>query len=274
MTNRAGRQALKTVASALDALRRPARGLVVLAYHRVGTGSGLDVDLDVDLFTRQMAELAERRVVTLDDGLDAVAAPTTRDTPAGSDPVVVTFDDGTADFADAALPILVRFGVPATVYVATRFVDEGTAFPGAGRPLSWPALRDCLATGLVTVGSHTHAHALLDRIPDDIVDGELDRSIDLIREHLGVDPAHFAYPKGLPGTPAARAAVASRFRSAALAGTRPNPYGRTDPQRLMRSPIQASDAMRWFRSKAGGGMATEDDLRRLLNRWRYSRATS
>ena len=252
-------------------------GVVVLAYHRVGTGSGLDVDLDVGLFDRQIEELAAHPALTLDEGLDAVTDPVARngsDRHDRPDPVVVTFDDGTADFAETALPILVRHRVPATVYVATRFVDESAAFPGDGRPLSWAALRDCVATGLVTVGSHTHTHALLDRIPDAAVDDELDRSIGLIREHVGVDATHFAYPKGLVGTATAARGVARRFRSAALAGTRPNRYGRTDPQRLARSPIQASDGMHWFRRKATGGMATEDDLRRLLNHWRYRGATS
>ena len=62
----------------------------------------------------------------------------------------------------------------------------------------------------------------------------------------------------------------SRFRSAALAGTRPNPYGDTDPWRLARSPIQLSDGMRWFERKIDGGMAFEDDIRRVANRRRYA----
>ena len=64
----------------------------------------------------------------------------------------------------------------------------------------------------------------------------------------------------------------SRFRSAALAGTRPNPVGGTDPYRLARSPVQVSDGMHYFDSKLAGGMALEDDLRRLVNRVRYTGA--
>ncbi len=60
------------------------------------------------------------------------------------------------------------------------------------------------------------------------------------------------------------------FVSAALAGTRPNRYGDTDPHRLARSPIQEGDQMRWFRAKVAGGMGFEDDVRRTVNRWRYS----
>jgi hypothetical protein len=87
-----------------------------------------------------------------------------------------------------------------------------------------------------------------------------------------VPAVHFAYPKSLPPSAGADRAVRARFRSAALAGTRPNRYGRTDPYRLARSPIQAGDEMRWFRAKVAGGMAFEDDVRRALNRWRYSGA--
>jgi peptidoglycan/xylan/chitin deacetylase (PgdA/CDA1 family) len=135
-------------------------------------------------------------------------------------------------------------------------------------------LRDIVGTGLVAVGSHTHSHALLDRLPAGQVEDELDRSVKLIEDNLGVTPRHFAYPKALLGSPAAQAAVRSRFRSAAVAGTRANPYGRTDPYRLRRSPIQVADGMRWFRHKARGGMALEDDVRRLANRRRYQGAVT
>jgi peptidoglycan/xylan/chitin deacetylase (PgdA/CDA1 family) len=211
---------------------------------------------------------AEATVVSLSDGLARLRA-------GSHDPMVaVTFDDGTADFADVAVPVLVEHQVPVTLYVATEFVDEQRDFPDDGVPLSWPALGDAVSTGVVDVGSHTHAHALLDRLAPDRVDAELDRSIELIGEHLGVRATHFAYPKAVMGSPAADAAVRARFESAAVAGTRVNRYGATDPYRLARSPIQVSDGMRWFRRKIAGGMHFEDDVRRLVNRKRYADATT
>lgn len=265
-------RAVKGLATTADRVHRPSRGVVVLIYHRVGGRSGLEIDLPLDLFDAQMATLAaDGRVTTLDDALAALASPVT---PSGADPVVVSFDDGTADFADAAMPVLERYRIPATLYVATQFVEERRAFPAGGDPISWSALADAHATGLLTVGSHTHTHALLDRIADEQVDDELDRSIGLIGDRLGAGVEHFAYPKATAGSPAADHAVRARFRSAALAGTRPNPYGGTDPYRLARSPIQVADGMRWFRHKSDGGMALEDALRRLLNRRRYAGATT
>jgi peptidoglycan/xylan/chitin deacetylase (PgdA/CDA1 family) len=270
------RRAVKEAAVAADAMRRPPRGVVVLIYHRVGGATDLELDLPVDVFAAQMEALAASgRVVTLGDALARLREPVEDgDGDARTDPVVITFDDGTADFVDHAVPILERHRLRVTLYAATAFIDEARPFPGDGRPLSWRGLSDACATGVVNVGSHTHGHQLLDRMPPDRVDGELDRSIELIGEHLGTPPLDFAYPKAVAGSPAADRAVRGRFRSAALGGSRPNPFGTTDPYRLARSPIQRSDGMRWFRRKVDGGMAAEDGLRRVVNRWRYVGATT
>jgi peptidoglycan/xylan/chitin deacetylase (PgdA/CDA1 family) len=271
MVRSLAQRVVKTSAAAADRFRHPSPGVVVLIYHRVGAHSGLEIDLPVDLFDEQMAALAaEGRSTTLDDALVQLAAPSTVAHDAASSPVVVTFDDGTADFAEVALPILERHRVPAALYLATDFVEQGRPFPSGGAPLSWRAIADARSTGLLTIGSHTHTHALLDRASGSEAARELDRSRELIGDRLGIAVDHFAYPKAVAGSAAAEAEVRERFRSAALAGTRPNPYGHTDPYRLARSPIQVSDGMRWFRRKAAGGMALEDGLRRVLNRRRYA----
>jgi peptidoglycan/xylan/chitin deacetylase (PgdA/CDA1 family) len=264
-----GRQTLKVAAAAADSFRRDRRGLVALIYHRVGGRAPIEMDLPLGLFEEQIAFLAEHaNVVTLDEGLRAIE--TAR--PDEPNKVLVTFDDGTADFAEAVLPVLASHRVPVMLYLATAFVEDQRPFPYDGRPISWSAVRDAYSTGLVSIGSHTHRHALLDRLPPSDVDDELDRSIGLIGERLGVSAAHFAYPKALPGSPLAERSVRARFRSAALAGTRINEYGATDPYRLARSPAQVSDGMKWFVRKARGGLELEDRVRRLVNRRRYRHA--
>lgn len=264
---------VKATAAAADRVRAPRRGVVVLGYHRVGARCPKELDMPTALFAEQMATLAAtRRVVTLDQAVDLLAGQEEPDDPA-EDPVVVTFDDGTADFSDEALPILAGHGIPATLYLATDFVERGIAFPYGGTALSWSALRDATATGLVTVGSHTHRHVLMDRVPVAEAAEELDRSIGLIGERLGVTADHFAYPKMLRGSPGAEAAVRARFRSAALGGMRPNPYRGTDAFRLARSLIQRSDDMGWFAKKLAGGMALEDRIRAVANRSRYAKVS-
>jgi len=259
-------QLVKWTAAAADSVRRP-RGLVVLIYHRVGGRTPVSVDLPRPLFADQLAALAaDWSPVTLEAAADLLNRPAP---PPGPPPVCITFDDGTADFVDEALPELVKYGIPATLYIATDHVENGRAFPHQGRPVSWAGLRDAISTGLV-IGSHTDTHRLLDRSDGPEAAAELDRSTRFIEDRLGVACRHFAYPKALLGSAPAEEEVRRRFRTAAVAGTRPNPYGATDLHRLRRSPVQLTDGMRWFLRKAAGGMALEDDLRVLRNRRRYA----
>ncbi|MGQ0830556.1 MAG: polysaccharide deacetylase family protein [Microthrixaceae bacterium] len=267
--DRALRASVKVTAELVDLARRPPAGVVILLYHRVGAETCSTVDLPLETFEEQMALLADSaHVVPLADALKILAGGS------GEPCVAVTFDDGTADLVELALPVLVRYRVPSTWYLATSFIDTPSSAAGAGRPLSWSGVRDACSTGLVSPGSHTHSHRLLDRIADSEVADELDRSIQSIEDNVGIAPVDFAYPKGLLGTPAAQEGVRARFRSAALAGTCANVVGHTDPYRLARSPIQVDDGRRWFERKVAGGMALEDALRGMLNRYRHSEATT
>ena len=266
------RRLVKALSLAADAALARTDGITILIYHRVGGGSDSEVDLDLAAFRAQLDHLAAHTdVLSLDDAVAALARPASPPaTDAATRPkVVITFDDGTADFADHAVPALVAAGLPATLYAATHFVDTGTAFPWGAPPASWQSLRDAAGTGLVTIGSHTHSHWLLDRTDHATVADDLDRSISLIAEHIGTAPQHFAYPKAVLGSPATEAAVRARFASAALARNRPNRAGAADLHRLWRTPVQRSDAPQHFAAKAGGGMRLEGSLRDLAARWKY-----
>lgn len=266
---RSGQLLVKSAAAAYDRVRPPGDGVVVLAYHRVGGGSTLELDMEPSRFDEQVAWLAANaRPVSLDQGLEDLSGP------GQATSVVVTFDDGTADFIDHALPILVEHGIPATYYIATRFIEEQISFPDDGLPMTWQGLADALTTGLVTIGSHTHSHAVMDKVDPGVADDELARSIGLIEDRLGFSPTHFAYPKGVEGGPEVTAIVARHFLSAATASCRTNPHGRTDALHLDRTPIQRGDGMHFFRNKAAGGLRLEGRLRTGINRHRYRQAVN
>lgn len=260
--------AIRRVAVLQDRVRPAPAGITILIYHRVGGRTSVSVDLPTSLFDEQMAFLAERcRPVSLTDAAELLEAG---EAPADDRPhVVVTFDDGTADFVDEALPVLERHGVPATYYLATDFIDRQVPFPDEGVALTWGAAKEMVASGVVDIGSHTHTHALLDRIPAAEAAHELDRSIAMVETHLGVTPIHLAYPKALLGSPQNEHEVRKRFRTATIGRTRPNPWAGSDLHRLTRSPIQAPDGMEFFERKVRGGMRLENDARDVVNRWRY-----
>ena len=262
---------VKTTAAAVDRLSPPQAGIVVLIYHRVGGRTASNVDLPTGLFDEQIGELAAAgRIISIDEAADRLGGGAPIE---GPPMVVITFDDGTADWVDEALPVLVAHQAPATFYVATDFVESARPFPGDATPISWAGLGELAATGLATIGSHTHTHALLDRADAATAADELDRSIGLIGERLGVECRHFAYPKALLASTAAEPEVRRRFTTAAIARSRTNPVG-TDLHRLTRTPVQVTDGMSWFRRKADGGMRFEDTARSVLNRGRYAGATT
>jgi peptidoglycan/xylan/chitin deacetylase (PgdA/CDA1 family) len=264
--------AIKRAAVAADRVWPAPAGVTILIYHRVGARTSVTVDLPTSLFDEQMACLAEHtRVLTMTEAAELLDSGTAPDDARPH--VVVTFDDGTADFVDEALPVLVRHGVPATYYLATDFVDRQRPFPDDGRPMTWEAAKEVATSGLVEVGSHTHTHALLDRVPATEAADDLDRSIATIEDNLGMTPQHFAYPKALLGSPQNEQEVRRRFRTATIGRTRPNPWRGSDLHRLTRSPIQTTDGMAFFERKARGGMRLENDVRDLVNRWRYRGAT-
>jgi hypothetical protein len=254
-------RAVRAASLAVDRVRTIPPGVVILIYHRVGGTTPVSVDLPVAMFREQMEYLAASgRVLSLDDALAWMRGEAHQHLER---PVVITFDDGTRDWADLAMPILAEYGLPATFYVATAFVEEQRPFPNDGQPVSWAALRDMASTGLATIGSHTHTHLVLRRATSAETRDEIDRSQALVGEHLGLRCDHFAYPKAVPGSPAAEGVVRATFVTAAVAGNRTN--GPTAQlHRLGRTAVQRADAGRWFRAKAHGGLQLEGRLRERM----------
>jgi peptidoglycan/xylan/chitin deacetylase (PgdA/CDA1 family) len=238
---------------------------VVLIYHRVGGGTNSAVDLPVDTFREQMKVLAgSHPVLTLDHVVEQLAGGCS---PVG---VVITFDDGTPDFYETAVPVLESFGLPATLYATTGPIDAGHPMPWGVPSASWDGLRSAVATGLVTIGSHTRDHPLLDRLDRLQVAEQLDSSISSITEHIGVAPRHFAYPKAVPGNVAAEIEVRSRFASAAVAGNRVN-LADGDLHRLSRTPVHRADSPATFERKICGGLRLEGSVREVVARVRAHR---
>lgn len=250
-----------------DRWRAAPPGVAVLIYHRVGGGSDSAVDLPLDVFRRQLAHLAEHhRVISLDAAVRAIEAGE------AADGVVITFDDGAADYAEHAAPALIETGLPSTLYLVTSAPDVGT-LPWGVPSVSWAALRDLTATGLVDVQSHTHDHRVLHHADGATTADQLDRSIELIADRLGSAPQHFAYPKAVPGSRPARLEVAARFRSAALARHGRNAH-LADLHVLRRTPISRQDDMDDFAAKAKGGRRLEGWARHQVASVRYRRATT
>jgi len=238
--------------------RRPG-DVVILLYHRVGVGDR-EIDMPASAFERHMAGLAEReQMLTIHD----VAA---RDGRGG---VVVTVDDGYADFYRHALPVLVRHRIPAVLYLASGLVANGQGTPDS-EALTWTQLEEAIATGLVTVGAHTHGHTDLTRATERQAEDEMRKNQVLVEDRLGVPCRHFAYPWSV-GSPAADRVARRMFDTAALDAWRTNRRGRIDPHRLGRVPVLRSDGQVFFRAKVAGSLDSEALVYRALGRGPWGR---
>ncbi len=111
---------------------------------------------------------------------------------------LVTFDDGWADFADYAAPIMTERNIPSTLYVTTGFVEGGTTekivLPDEPM-LSWKQIPDLLDAG-VEIGAHSHTHPQMDTLLPGRAWDELTRSKAMLEDAIGQDVRSFAYPHG------------------------------------------------------------------------------
>lgn len=128
------------------------RGLSILIYHRVLPHKDPLFPGEVDRaeFSDQMAALSSRfNVLPL---LDAV-----RMAKAGTLPpraAAITFDDGYADNAEVALPVLQQHGLHATFFVATGFLNGGRMWNDSVIELVRAAPAGVLDATPLGLGSH------------------------------------------------------------------------------------------------------------------------
>jgi peptidoglycan/xylan/chitin deacetylase (PgdA/CDA1 family) len=172
--------------------------LAILTYHSLDP-SGSVVSIARQDFANQMAALSERSL----RGTSLIEAVRYRDRT-GEWPkrvVVLTFDDGFANFYEAAMPVLTRYGFGATVFVVTGHMgghndwEQPPAGLGLLPMLSWQQATEVAKAG-IEIGSHTRTHPDLRRCSPSEVEHEMTASRADIEQQLGLRAETFAYPYG------------------------------------------------------------------------------
>lgn len=248
--HRGSRARIKRVLSHLDR-GGVASGATLLIYHRIGGGTGDELDVTTAAFADQMRQVADQDVVSLDEAMDRL------ESGSSGHSVVLTFDDGFEDVHANAWPILKEHQLPFTIYLASGYVGDTMRWEGstaAGRPgrgVSWAQLDEMLRSGLCTIGNHTHRHVR----PEVLTPADLDECSAAIEHSLGVRPDHFTYPWGI-GVPAIEDDLRARFRSASTGELGRNRPG-VDPMRLRRVPVRRTDPAPFFAAKLSGRLGAE-----------------
>jgi peptidoglycan/xylan/chitin deacetylase (PgdA/CDA1 family) len=222
------------VLAPLSALWGPRGGNAVgiLMYHRIverpPSAAAPTWNVPPHRFRDQLAGLLARGFEPWPLARVLEAARTGRSVPPRA--FVVTFDDGYENIFTRALPILRDLNVPATVFVATAFLDSPAPFPcddwpaagaknapaEAWRPLSTGQCRQMQAGGLIELAAHTHTHADFRGRPAALRD-DLAECLLVLRERFGIERPPFAFPYGTTSLGFAGPELASAAREAGTA---------------------------------------------------------
>jgi peptidoglycan/xylan/chitin deacetylase (PgdA/CDA1 family) len=177
-----------------DDTRRRIR-VPILMYHYV-SAPPLDADIyRVDLsvtpqqFAQHIAWLAQNGFTAI--SLDDLVLALTKGYPLPPKAVILTFDDGYEDAYTNAFPVLKQYGMTATFFVVTEWID--THQPGY---LTWDQAREMAAAGM-SIQSHTRSHQYLtDGCDYDCQVYQILGSVETIEAEIGIRPRFFCYPGG------------------------------------------------------------------------------
>lgn len=169
----------------------------ILTYHSIDE-SGSPISISRVEFRRHIEWLASGavRVVSLGEIAEQRAVTST------VHQVALTFDDGFANFATDALPLLRAHGLPATLFVVSGHVGRTNRWADASNAsvpelplMSWDAIARAADDG-VELGAHTRTHPHLSRHAMDRLHDELHGNVEDILQHTGRRVDTFAYPYG------------------------------------------------------------------------------
>ncbi|WP_051195638.1 polysaccharide deacetylase family protein [Meiothermus rufus] len=196
---RALRQALVKGYQLGRAVRSPQRRTLVLNYHSVRPAQLFFNSTPTQVFEQHLEWLAAHCEVV--DFAEVCG-------PASHKPrVAITFDDGFRDNLEFAVPLLQKYGLKATFFISTGFLERDpvildifarTFQTTANDFMDAEALRELFAAGM-RVGAHTHSHRNLLSLSAREQEEELGRSKTILEDLLGQPIQSVAYPFGVPG---------------------------------------------------------------------------
>lgn len=215
--------------------------MTVLFYHSVSDTADFFA-VPPDTFDRQMRYLRSHfEIVPLSRAFAHAAGERVE-----RDSVAVTVDDGYQDFVTEALPVLMRYRIPSTV-----FVIGGTPSAGElGNEHQLLAERDARAFlgTLVSVGSHTLTHKKLTKIPQEEALQEMEGSRAAILKRFGTQPQYLSYPKGSYNEKVMQGAVAAGYAGAVTVVERGVKVG-DSPFAIPRVQVDSSVSFPLFKAK-------------------------
>ncbi len=250
--------------------------MTILCYHSVEPAWESPLAVTPTDFDRHCAWLSRRRrLLPLRDAVERVdgAGMLPRGTAA------VTLDDGFEALHEHALPVILRYRVPATVFlVAQTLTASGRTVDWVRTPPPWPLRTLSLDQVLemqdagVDFQSHSWAHFDLPELESQACVEDLRRSRELLEDLLKRSVRLLAYPRGLHDGKVRRAAEQAGYTHALALPEGPEKPSRYAIPRVgiyrgntvgtlhvkaMRPYLRVRSATRWLHRVAGRGSTTQ-----------------
>lgn len=167
----------------------------ILMYHRIA-------DISDDRNSLSPAKFAQQLQYLRDHGYHTISLQQLQNAaePLPKRPVILTFDDGYQDNFRTALPLLLRYGLTATVFPVVGWIGQDNgweSYPGKPlcRMMTWEELLFWQQAGM-EVGSHTVNHPFLSQLDETQIWSELLVSKEQLEKQLGTSITTLCYPYG------------------------------------------------------------------------------
>lgn len=163
--------------------------VVCFVYHRFGDSRYPSTNISLKDFEVHLSYLKTNnfQVLNLSDAIQYL-----KSNEAVRKTAVITIDDGYKSFVRNGLPLLKKYGMPATLFINTETI-------GGGDYMDWNELQTA-ADNKIEIGNHTHSHAYFlnesETTRSVSLKKEIERSQSIIKEHLDITPKVFSYPYG------------------------------------------------------------------------------
>jgi peptidoglycan/xylan/chitin deacetylase (PgdA/CDA1 family) len=218
----------------------------VLAYYGFSKNKPSKISITQDDFKAQMKYLKENgyHVITLDQLLGFLDYR--EQIPERS--VAITFDDGWISVYDIAIPILKKYGFPATIFIYTDFI-------GGGKAMSWKQIKELSEAGF-DIQCQTKTHRNLKVIKKKESFKEYFKSLEMeisypkkvINKKLQKECKYLAYPYGKTNNLVIAMLKKHGYRAAFTVNQKSNPFF-IDKYKINRTAIYGKYDIEKFRKE-------------------------
>jgi len=237
----------------------PKKGIPILMYHKVSSGFADGLTIPAKTLETQFEYLRNKKYTPLTFAELKTIQESGKSLP--SKPVILTFDDAYADFAELALPLLKKLNFTATVFIPVGYMGKTNVWDqGSDQVMSAEQIKNIALNENIEFGLHSFLHRnYADLNPEDM-QGDLENCYRTLNYYKIPFVNVLAYPYG--GYPKKDKLLNQQmkqlFRKQGLnfalrIGNRINSWPVKDPYELKRIDIKGTDNYPTFRTKLRKG---------------------